>query len=214
MRLHPHTDTAPPPRVFNYSLDWRFLMPLADPRKVCLLFEEDADFSQTLEQVGFHVSQKLSLSELKHHKTNSFQVIVIPFGLSVGWAGAGQEDRVEFYSSVRRFIDSDGYLLVGFNNVLNWRANFQTNYYSSTPRRIADELKQAGFNSVKMFGAMSNLQIPEYIFDLDPRAIQFVLQNRFRRKPAILQVLRFLSGTVGWKRASHLLPCYFAVATT
>jgi hypothetical protein len=214
MRLPPQTATTPLPRVFNYSLDWRFLLPLADPKKVCLLFEEDADFSQTLEQVGLHVSEKLSLSDLKYHKPHSFQVIVMPFGLSVGWAGARHKDHVAFYFSVRRFIDPDGYLLVGFNNALNWRATSQTNYYSSTPRRIADELKQAGFNSVKMFGAMSNLQIPEYIFDLDPRAIQFVLQNRFRRKPAILQVLRFLSGTVGWKRASHLLPCYFAVATT
>src|SRR5687767_169718 len=116
MRHHPHTATAPPPRVFNYSLDWRFLLPLADPRRVCLLFEEDTDFSQTLEQVGLHVSENLSLSDLKHHKPHSFQVIVMPFGLSVGWAGTRHKDRVAFYFSVRHFIDSDGYLLVGFNN--------------------------------------------------------------------------------------------------
>ncbi len=213
MRLHPQTATASLPRVFNYSLDWRFLLPMADSKKVCLLFEENADFSQTLEQVGLRVSEKLSLSDLKHHKPHSFQVIVMPFGLSVGWAGTRHKDRVAFYFSVRRFIDSDGYLLVGFNNALNWRATSQTNYYSSTPRRIADELKQAGFNSVKMFGAMSNLQIPEYIFDLDPRAIQFAVQNRFRRKPSVLRVLRVLAGIIGWKHMSNFLPCYFAVVT-
>jgi hypothetical protein len=213
MQPHPQHSTAPPPRVFNYSLDWRFLLPMADPKNVCLLFEENADFSQTLEQAGLHVSQKLSLSDLKDRKTNSFHSLVMPFGLPVGWTGARHKARVAFYFSVRRFIDSGGHLLVGFNNVLNWRVNSPPKYYPSTPRRIAAELKQAGFKSVKIFGAMPDLQIPEYIFDLDPRAIQFALQNRFRRKPAVLQALQFLSVTVGWKRASHLLPCYFAVAT-
>ena len=59
---------------------------------------------------------------------------------------------------------------------------------------------------------MPNLQIPEYLFDLDPRVIDFALRNRFRRKPAVLQALRLLAGTIGWKRISNFLPCYFAVA--
>lgn len=213
MGPHPQTATAPQPRVFNYSLDWRFLLPLTDPKKVCLLFEEDTDFSQTLEQVGIYASQKFSLSALRDRETASFPLFVMPFGLPVAWSGAEHADRVEFYFAIRHFIDSGGYLLVGFNNLLNWRSKPQTSYHSSTPLRIARELTQAGFKSVKIFGAMPDLQIPEYIFDLDPRAIHFALQSRFRRKPALLRVLQVLKGTMGLKRMSNFLPCYFAVAT-
>jgi hypothetical protein len=214
MGPHPQTATSPQPRVFSHSLDWRFLLPLVAPQKTCLLFEENEDFSQTLEQVGMGVSQQLSFSELSDHKNEGFHLLVMPFGLPAGRTGAGRESRVQFYFSIRRFLDSDGYLLAGFNGGLNLRPSSQSVYQASTPRRIAGELSQAGFKSVKIYGAMPTLQIPEYIFDLDPRAIDFALRNRFRRKPAVLQSLRLLAGIVGWKRFSDFLPCYFAVAAT
>jgi len=212
MEPHPQRAMPPPPRVFNYSLDWRFLLPMAEPQKTCLLFEENADFSQTLEKVGNHVSQQLSLSELQDRKSDSFHLLVMPFGLPRGWAGAQHDDRVKFYFSLRRFIDSGGYLLVGFNNTWNLRGGSESLYLTSTPGRIAGELSQAGFKSVNLYGAMPNLRIPEYVFDLDPRAIDFALGNRFRRKPAVLRALRVLAGAIGLERISDFLPCYFAVA--
>ena len=212
MGLPPQTVTTPQPRDFHDSLDWRFLLPMAEPRKTCLLFEENADFSQTLEQVGIRDSRQLSFSELRDHKNESFQLLVMPFGLPAGWVGPGRQDRVQFYVSIRGFIDSGGHLLVGFNNVLNLRATSQALYRASTPGRIAGELGQAGFKSVKIYGAMPNLRIPEYFFDLDPRVIRYALGNRFRRKPAVLQALRLIAGTIGWGRISNFLPCYFAVA--
>ncbi|HEY3473220.1 MAG TPA: hypothetical protein VGK56_01345, partial [Anaerolineales bacterium] len=105
-----------------------------------------------------------------------------------------------------------GNLLVGFNHPWNRRASLAGQYHSVTPHRVADQLKQAGYSSIKLFGAMPNLQIPEYIFDMDPRTIHFALQNRFRRKPAVLRGLRLLAGTIGLARLSNLLPCYFVVA--
>ena len=213
MRHPPPTATSPKPRVFNYSLDWRFLLPLAEPQKICLLLEENLDFSQTLEQVGIRVSQQLSLSELRDRKDDRFQLLVMPFGLPTAWAGSRHQDRVEFYVSIRRFIESGGLLLVGFNHVFNVRAKPQNIYQTSTPRRLTGELGQAGFKSVKMYGAMPNLRIPEYIFDLDSRALDFAARNRFRRKPAVLQALRVLTATIGLQRITSFLPCYFAVAT-
>ena len=201
-----------PPQVFNYSLDWRFLVPLADAGKTCLLFDENADFSQTLEQVGIRTSQHLSLSELPDRKNETFQLLVMPFGLPAGWVGARREDRVELYFLIRRFLESGGHFLVGFNNILNLRPNLQTSYQASTPRRVAGELGQAGYKSVKIYGAMTNLHIPEYIFDLDPRVMDFALRNRFRRKPTVLRALRLFARTVGLKSISNFLPCYFAVA--
>jgi hypothetical protein len=212
MQPHSQTDTAPPPRVFNYSLDWRFFLPMANLHKGYFLFEEDEDFSQTLAHIGIHVSQRLSLLDIRHRKNDSFPLFVMPFGLPSGWMGAGYKNRVEVYSSIRHLIDSGGYLLVGFNNALNWSNRSQRKYHFSTPPRMEDELRQAGFNSVKILGAMPDLQIPEYIFDLSPQTIQFALQNRFRRKPAVLRALNLLAGTVSLKRISRFLPCYFAVA--
>lgn len=212
MGYPPQTATSASPRVFNYSLDWRFLLPSAEPRKTCLLFEENADFSQTLEQVGLQGSKQLAQSELRDHKNDRFEILVMPFGLPAGWAGAGPEDRVRFYISIRRFIASGGHFLVGFNHVLNLRPHPQGLYRAATPGLIRGELQQAGFQSVKLYGAMPTLQIPEYIFDLDPRAIDFAFRNRFRRKPAVLRALRLFAGTVGWARISNFLPCYFAVA--
>ena len=210
MGSYPQTATSPQPRVFHYSLDWRFLLPMTDPDRSCLLFEENADFSQTLEQVGIPVSHQLSFSEARDRNGESFQLLALPFGLPTGWAGAGREERIRFCISLRRLLDSGGHLLVGFNNVLHLRS--QSIYRASTPRRMAGELRQAGFNSVKVYGAMPALQIPEYIFDVDPRAVGFALRNRFRRKPVALRALRLLAGTVGWRSISNFLPCYFAVA--
>ena len=213
MQPLPQIVASASPRVFHYSLDWRFLLPVADLNKGCFLFEEDIDFSQTLEHVGIHTSQQLSFSDFKSRNSNSFPFLAMPFGLPIGWVGAQNADRVEFYSSIRRFIELGGYLLVGFNNSLNWRAHHGAKYHSSTPQRATNELIQAGFKSVEIFGAMPDLQIPEYIFELDPRTLRFALQNRFRRKPAALRVLHVLSGILGWKSLSYFLPCYFAVAT-
>lgn len=212
MELPPQTATTPQPRDFHYSLDWRFLLPMEKSRKICILFEENADFSQTLEQVGIGDSQQISFTELRYHKNESFPLLVMPFGLPAGRVGPGREDRVQFYVSIRGFIDSGGHLLVGFNNVLNLRATPPALYRASTPSRITGELGQAGFKSVKIYGAMPNLRIPEYLFDLDPRVIHYALGNRFRRKPAVLQALRLIAGTIGWKRISNFLPCYFVVA--
>jgi hypothetical protein len=206
------TATSPQPRVFNYSLDWRFLLPAAEPWEIGVLFEENADFSQTLEHVGIPASQQLSFSELHDRKNDAFQLLVMPFGLSAGGVTVGHDLRVEFYLSIRRVIGSGGYILIGFNNILNLRPSTQTIYQASTPERMAAELRQAGFQSVKIYGAMPNLRVPEYIFDLDPQAVDFAFRNRFRRKPAVLQVLRVLARTIGFQGIRKFLPCYFAIA--
>ena len=205
---------GPQPHLFHYSLDWRFLIALSDTQKIYLLFEENPNFSQALEQVGIGASQRLPFSELGRETNRDFPSIALPFGVPKGWVTDRYEDQVGFYRSVQRLISSGGCLLVGFNNAWNLRAASKKNYYAVTPRRLVNQLKQAGFSSVTLFGAMPNLAIPEYIFDLDSRTIQFALQNRFRRKLPVLHTLRVLAASIGWRRLSDFLPCYFAVATT
>ena len=203
----------PSPRVFHYSLDWRFLLPTTNVQNIGLLFEDDPDFSETLGQVGIQASQRLSLPDLKQKKRNEMHSFVMPFGLPAGWVSPKEKEQVEFYASLRHLLTSEGYLLVGFNNIWNFDARSNPKYYSSTPRRMTAQLKQAGFHSIEISGVMRDLAIPEYIFALESRSLQFALQNRFRRKPRILSALRVLTKTVGVARLANFLPCYFALAT-
>jgi hypothetical protein len=201
------------PETFHYSLDWRFLLPMGNEKNVYVLSEDDPDLSQALEQTGIPRSHQLSFLERRENKRKSIQSLIIPFGLPVHLLDAKHGGPTEFYSVCRRSMASGGYLLTGFNNAWYFRANHPSKYHTSTPRRVTDQLKGAGFQSIKMFGAMSSLAIPEYIFDLESRALRFALQHRFRRKPVLLKTLRALAGTVGLAPLLNLLPCYFAVAT-
>jgi len=210
MQTRPQNVLAPQPRVFNYSLDWRFLLPITDAGRIRVIVGEDSELSQTLEQVRISVSNHFS--EIKQTGADHVQALVLPFGLPVRWVGSKQGDQIEFYRSIRHLIDPGGYLLVGFNNSRNFYSNIESKYHPSTPRYITNDLTAAGFKSIKIFGAIPNLSIPEYIVDLDAQAIQFALQHRFRRKPIVLNSLQLLSRALSWARISTFLPCYFAVA--
>jgi len=203
---------GPQPLLFHHSLDWRFLLPLADPKRIRVLLEEEGDLSRALQQVEIQPSQGLTLSDLRQPPNSEFQAVVMPLGLPVRWVTARHDEQVEFLASVRRKISLGGCLLVGFNNVWNLKTNSSGKYYPSTPRRISAQLEKAGFPSIKVFGAIPNLRIPEYILDLDSRTLQFALQTRFRRKRLILRALRMLSATVGMGSLSNYLPSYFVVA--
>lgn len=209
----PHTQDAPAllqSKVFQHSLDWRFLLPVTEPERVCLLLQENAEFDRTLAEVGLQPSQRLSLSQLQEQK-DGFHSFVMPFGLPVEWVESAQ-DQAAFYARLRRLMSSDSYLLIGFANAWTIRPTSRTDYYASRPGQMIDYLKRAGFKHVKIFGVMPNLRIPEYIFDIESPAIRFALRNRFRRKPAILRALHLLAVTMGWRRIAEFLPCYFVLA--
>jgi hypothetical protein len=215
MSGHPLTGAipAPLPRVFQYSLDWRFLLPARDPERLYVLFEPDAEFSQTLAHVGIPASQHLSLADFKQSQLRDVQSLVLPFGLPARGVDANPGEQIELYAFARNRMAPGGYLLVGFDHRWNRPGGAGVSYRSATPRRVRDQLQKAGFSSVKLFGVLPNLRIPEYIFDLDSRTIGFALRNRFRRKPAVVRGLRLLAATAGLARLTDLLPCYFAVAT-
>jgi len=211
MQLNAQSAPLPQPRVFRYSLDWRFLLPVADPAHLCVAFEEEPGFHEALERVGIPASPwllDLNLAEDERRATHS---LALPFGLPVRWVSAGPEEQIEFYRSIRQRIRPGGYFLLGFRNARYSR--FKTQYHASRPGRLADQLNRAGFYRIKIFGVMPNLRIPEYIFDLDVQAMRFALGHRFRRKPILLKILQMLAQTIGWAHVSNFFPCYFAIAT-
>lgn len=196
----------PEPRVFRYSLDWRFLLPVADPAQIRVVFEDEPGFCEALDRVGIPFAS--SSREEERGKPHS---LVFPFGLPVRWAGARSEHQIEFYRSVRQRIAPGGHFLLGFRN--SRLSHSDSRYHASTPPRVTDRLSRAGFHSIKIFGAMPDLLVPEYIFELNPQAMSFALQHRFRRKPVLLNMLHVLKWAAGWDTISNFLPCYFVLAT-
>src|ERR1044071_17217 len=130
------------PRVFNYSLDWRFLLPISKVDKIFVFLQDDYDFSQTLEQIGIPATNQLSFLEIEQKEKKESASFVLPFGLPVRWVGKEQTDQIEFFRSMRKLIGEGGNLLVGFNNSLNDRSSPQTKYHSSTHRRVISQLQK------------------------------------------------------------------------
>ena len=212
MQLDQQRISRPQPRVFNYSLDWRFLLPISSPEKTFVFFEDDFDFGQTLEQVGIPASNQLSFLDMEQIGKREAASWVFPFGLPTRWVGKERTDQIEFFRSMRQLIGDTGNLLVGFNNSWNYQPHAQTMYHSSTARRVASQLQEAGFQSIKLYGVIPDLRIPEYIFDLKTQPIYFALRSRFKRKPILLNLLQLLSHTLGLVHISGFLPCYFVLA--
>src|SRR6266542_1934141 len=104
------------PRVFNYSLDWRFLLPLSNADKIFVFLEDDSDLIQTLEQIGVPVSNQLSFLNIEQKEKKDSASFVLPFGLPVRWVGRDQTDHIEFFRSMRKLMDDNGNLLVRLAN--------------------------------------------------------------------------------------------------
>ena len=177
-----------------------------------VFFEDDFDFSQTLVRIGIPLTNHASFLDVGERRENDVTSVVLPFGVPLRWVGKEQADQIEFFRSMRKLMSSTGHLLVGFNNARNDRLNAPTRYHSSSPGRVTSQLQEAGFKIIKVFGVMPNLNIPEYIFDLNAKPVHFALQHRFRRKPILANLLQLLAQTMGVVRLSDFLPCYFIVA--
>jgi hypothetical protein len=179
---------------------------MVDAGSLHVLSDEESDLGAALRQVGIPIAPPGSAA------VQDIQAFALPFGLPVRWVGLQEEAQVASYRWIRRSIRSGGYLLVGFNNRWSVR-NTPSRYHASTPRRMKQQLQRAGFRSVRFFGAMPDLNVPEYIFDLESRALRFALLHRLRHKPVLLSILRIFSGPLGMRSFVNFLPCYFVVAT-
>lgn len=193
------------PKVYRYSLDWRFFLPETDVQHLHVFFADDDEFSQALERVGIPRSNQHSFGELKSNSEMQVRSMVFPFGLP-----SAAEDPLAFLTTCRRWIEAGGSLMIGFNNALYRRG--RSPYQAARSRRLLFQLSRAGFQSIRVLGVMPNLSIPEYVFDLNLEPIQFAFAYRFRRKRFVRQTLVSLARVVGPARLADYLPCYLAIA--
>jgi hypothetical protein len=192
------------PKVYRYSLDWRFFLPETNVQRVHVFFADDDEFSQALDKVGIPRANQHTFAALTSNAEIEVPSMVFPFGIPRA------EDPIGFLHTCRRWIEPGGCLMIGFNNTLYRRG--PSSYQAARPRRLLAQLGKAGFQNIRMWGVMSRLSIPEYIFDLNLESIQFAFAHRFRRKRLVQQTLLALAQAVGPARISDYLPCYLAVA--
>jgi hypothetical protein len=212
MQNRPELTRQSPPRVFHYSLDWRFLLPLSNLENTFVFFEDDGEFSQTLEHIGIPSANHLTFLDIGQRETSGAATFILPFGVPLRWVGKDPEDQIEFFRSLKTAMGDFGSLLVGFKNSWNDRSTGPSEYYTSTPGQITARLQMAGFKTTTVFGVIPDLSIPEYIFELNNSPMTFALQHRFKRKPLVTTLLQLLSYTLGAQRLAMFMPCYFVIA--
>lgn len=218
------------PSLPESSADWRFLLPITQNSRVLIIGGEQDDFTELFGKIG--ISEIIWLCGSlpaggENHKNNgqsefdavesltaqsfppiSFDIIAIPFG----FPGRKLLDDVDVYQIVRSLLRPGGTMLIGFSNRFGlFRRRFQSNFYYSTPCRMIRNLRLAGYSQIDIFGAMQNLETPEYIFPLKTHLLSFTLQDRYRYKlPASL--LYFLSNKPVVSILLYLLSYYFVIA--
>lgn len=210
------TQTSAEPKVYGHSLDWRFLLPLGHGINLLVLSSRNPDLELALRRAGISSAgwreEDLEIPNPLDTDGAEFDAVALPLGLSGREGAAHPADRKLFYQHIRRRLRPEGYLLVGFEN--RWRDRFgrKTKYYTSTPAVVRDELQKAGFSGVECFGVSPNLDVPEYILQLQRRALEFTVGHRFRRSAfagSLMQMLLKLAGPI-W--AGGMFPCYYVVA--
>lgn len=186
------------------SVDWRFLLPITESSRVLIIGGEHDDFTELFGKIGVSAITWLHGSLPAKDENNSeqgkfdavenlvaqsfppmsFDFVVIPFG----FPGDKLTHEVDVYQMIRRLIRPDGMMLIGFSNTLGlFRQGFRSDSFYSTPWCMMHKLRLAGYSQIDFYGAMPNLDTPEFIFPLKAQLLSFTLQHRYRYKlPAML----------------------------
>jgi hypothetical protein len=217
------------------STDWRLLLPLKEKTKLLVITNKNDDYGQYFLPFGIETYTLDSLrsdqlqDDVKHSPRNPetgittakhselpfsqavYDVIAMPFGFLEGIPMANKPKRLEQLKAIRHLIRPGGSLLIGFSNL--WGHLLKLNYRNdlSTPQTIVNLLLRANYDSIKLFAAIPNPIIPEYIFPISPQTTSFFLKHRYKRKlPKSL--INFITQPKTASLFSNLLSSYYAVA--
>jgi len=198
------------------SMDWRFLLPILPGIKILVVGQKcdeltqlfakleieshlwDYDFSNPIKVVPFSLSQ--------------FDIVIAPYGFSGKGLSSNPRRQREIYQTMQRLLKPGGTILVGFFN--NWRFQRKRNPapYSSNPMQMTRLLQKAGYKDVKLYGAIPNLSIPDYILPLTRQTVGFWLEHQYWSKVPE-RLLPYLYSPIFTTVFYYFLPSYFAIAT-
>lgn len=195
------------------SSDWRFLLPITKNSRVLIIGGEQDDFTELFNKIGVSsvtwlCNPSAVASELNENNQNYFDIVAIPFG----FPAAKLTDEIEVFRTVRRLLHPGGSIFLGFSNKLGlFSKAFIANSYHSTPHHVIRYLRLSGYSDIDLYGVMSNLETPEYIFPLKADLLGFTLRHRYHYLlPA--RLLHYFSSRPLVSIVLYLLSYYFVIA--
>lgn len=213
MQASPQIQTPSQDIIPDSSLDWRFLLPLDAGSRVLVIGGGQDDFTRLFGKMGISALTWLGDEQIqgafdaRTFPPAVFDVVAIPFGFPRG--GALRE--LETYRVMHGWLRPGGDLLFGFPNLLGLKRHFGSASRKATLWGVRRRLGQAGFSQMSLFGAMPNLQAPEYILPLKGQAIGFAWQHRYRYKYPD-RLLNLLGSRPALALLAGLFPCYYVTA--
>ncbi|MGE5248938.1 MAG: hypothetical protein ACM3QS_01890 [Bacteroidota bacterium] len=199
-----------------FSADWRFLLPIRPGSRMLVLTDWGGDFGQHFAGLRTRVvtwraarpDAAWSADGASRDRvcaqppdapfaSHSFDAVAVPLGIPRTLSGS--PTSVDYHRGLKRLLKPGGRLLVG-----------SVNGGDSRPSAFKRALERAGFEDIRIYGAVPNLAKPAYILPLERRSLQFFAHSSHlgRRAGRLLRLLSILplSGLL-----RGLLPCYFVI---
>ncbi|MDP1624366.1 MAG: hypothetical protein Q8L64_01215 [bacterium] len=211
--------------IFN-NIDWRFLLPISSKSHVLVAGRGSDDYSRLFNKLGVtsiaccdggnsspsRMNEVLIKLAAQPEFASHFDAVAIPVGMPFKLLAGGVSQQIKIYRTIKELLHPKGVLLIGFSNIFGIRRRIRAGCYYSTPWYMTRLLEKAGYKSFELYGVISNLNSPDYIFPLSRHLFSFVLKHRYQYKfPSGL--LWWLSNSFVAGRFLNYFPSYFVVAS-
>ncbi len=220
----------------QYGFDWRFLPDLPSDGKLLIIVDSSESHASPSDSL---IPQTRPNGDSKKYAKNpychwqgctlyqhaeflqnstsqeQFDIVAIPHGISDDREKKGRLTRTRAKHSA--FINPEliGFLCMGFANSLNmhrlWRKSTQKEV-SFPPWTISRVLKNSGYKSVSLYGAIPDHKISRYIFPLQINTVRFVVLQHYGTKAPVL-LSPFIPSYFIAFMYRYLLPSYWIVAS-
>lgn len=197
-----------------FSADWNFLLSITPRTKLLVMGRDCSDYVGYFDQLGIETCawEKDSFGPHEPNTTLAgFDIVALPQGLFDKKLMMNHSQLQGVFQNLKHIVKPGGTLLIGFANVFGFRRRlFRAGFYSH-PHFVRQALLDAGFVTVELFGVISKLATPDYIFPLTEPTVSFVLEHRYANQlPA--SFLPYLHAPAVAKIISKFMPAYFAIA--
>jgi len=191
----------------DYSVDWRFLLPIDEHTRLLIISDEHVDYDHSIHELG--MSADVIPPNQIDKISGTFGVIAAPLGFISNNFEVKKDQWIAGYQSLLRLLCPGGTFLVGMSNRWGFRKKTQILPPSSI-FETQRALSRIGIKSIRFFGLLPEPRAPEYIFPLSGHALSFVLNHRYQHK--IPRAILLLAKTPSANLILNFLPFYYVIA--
>jgi hypothetical protein len=149
----------------------------------------------------------LSIAEVAQFQVEDQAAPYCLIALPDGW----QTVSSDFWQDAYRLLRPGGVLYAGFcgrGQIIMRQKRLRG--MTANPFQIEQQLQQAGFQDVTLYGALPNHQNPVFLFPLQPTTIHFALNRYFKKIPVVARgkISKFMSN-----KGQSILPAYAIIGS-